>query len=335
MAESIAEAIEGKTRLLVLDNCEHVRDAAAELIDTILARSTAVRILATSREGLGVADEHLRAVPSLDVDAGVGSAAVDLFVDRARAVAADFELGDSDEESAGVEICRRLDGIPLAIELAASRMASMTVSEVRDRLDQRFRLLVGSRRGLERHQTLRHTVAWSFDLLEHDEKALLQRCSVFAGGFDLAGVCSVAAVDHGDEFEVLDLLSALVRKSLVVAQRSAGRTRYSMLETIRQFAEEQLVATGTAADVRTAHAAYFASREADLEAMWNSPRQRDAYVWFITELPNLRAAFRWTVDESRWSRHQDRHLCRVSRLRDPEPRSCGVGRGTHSVRFGC
>ena len=132
----------------------------------------------------------------------------------------------------------------------------MTVSEVRDRLDQRFRSLVGSRRGLERHQTLRHTVAWSFDLLEHDEKALLQRCSVFAGGFDLAGVCSVAAVDHGDEFEVLDLLSALVRKSLVVAQRSAGRARDSMLETIRQFAEEQLVATGTAADVRTAHAAY-------------------------------------------------------------------------------
>ena len=145
---------------------------------------------------------------------------------------------------------------------------------------------------------MRHTVAWSFDLLDSAEKELLQRCSVFAGGFDLAGACAVAAADDSDEFEVLDLLSALVRKSLVVTQRSAGRTRYSMLETIRQFAEEQLVATGTAADVRTAHAAYFASREADLEAMWNSPRQREAYAWFTTELPNLRTAFRWAVDES-------------------------------------
>ena len=298
LAESIAEAMEGKTQLLVFDNCEHLRDAAAELIDTILARSTTVRILATSREGLTIADEHLRAVPSLDVDAGVRSAAVDLFVDRARAVLADFELSDPDEESAAVEICRRLDGIPLAIELAASRMASMTVSEVRDRLDQRFRLLVGSRRGLERQQTLRHTVAWSFDLLDPAEKELLQSCSVFAGGFDLSGACAVAAADHSDEFEVLDLLSALVRKSLVIAQRSAGRTRYSMLETIRQFAEEQLVADGAAAEIRTVHAAYFASREADLEAMWNSPRQREAYAWFTTELPNLRAAFRWTVDES-------------------------------------
>lgn len=298
LVESIAEAMEGKTQLLVFDNCEHLRDAAAELIDTILARSTTVRILATSREGLTIADEHLRAVPSLDVDAGVGSAAVDLFVDRARAVVADFELSENDEESAAVEICRRLDGIPLAIELAASRMASMTVSEVRDRLDQRFRLLVGSRRGLERHQTLRHTVAWSFDLLDEAEKQLLQNCSVFAGGFDLSGARAVAAADHSDEFEVLDLLSALVRKSLVVAQRSAGRTRYSMLETIRQFAEDQLVANGAAAEVRAAHAAYFASREADLEALWNGPRQHEAYAWFTTELPNLRAAFRWTMDES-------------------------------------
>lgn len=297
LAESIAEAMEGKTQLLVFDNCEHLRDAAAELIDTILVRSTALRILATSREGLTIADEHLRVVPSLDVDDGVGSAAVDLFADRARAVVADFELSDPDEASAAVEICRRLDGIPLAIELAASRMASMTASEVRDRLDQRFRLLVGSRRGLERHQTLRHTVAWSYDLLDPAEKQLLQNCSVFAGGFDLSGACAVAASGHSDEFEVLDLLSALVRKSLVVAHRSAGRTRYSMLETIRQFAEDRLVADGAAAEIRTAHAAYFASREVDLEAMWNSPRQREAYEWFSTELPNLRAAFRWAADE--------------------------------------
>ncbi len=138
-----------------------------------------------------------------------------------------------------VEICRRLDGIPLAIELAASRMASMTASEVRDRLDQRFRLLVGSRRGLERHHTLRHAVAWSYDLLDDTEKALLHRCSVFAGGFDLQSACAVMGSD--DDFAILDLLDALVRKSLLVADRSSGRTRFAMLETIRQFAEEQLV----------------------------------------------------------------------------------------------
>jgi len=290
--------MEGKTQLLVVDNCEHLRDAAAEVIETILARSTTVRVLATSREGLGLGDEHLWAVPSLDVHAGTSSAAVDLFVDRARAAVADFELCDPDEGAAAVDICRRLDGIPLAIELAASRMSSMSVSEVQSRLGQRFRLLVGSRRGLERHQTLRHTVAWSFDLLDPDERDLLQRCSVFAGGFDLAGAVAVAAAESADEFEVLDLLDALVRKSLLVAQRSAGRTRYSILETIRQFAEEQLVVNGTAADVRTVHAAYFAGREAELEALWDSPRQREVYDWLATEMPNLRTAFRWAADES-------------------------------------
>jgi predicted ATPase/class 3 adenylate cyclase len=298
LAESVAEALAGKSSLLVVDNCEHLRDAAAELIDTILTRSTTVRILATSREGLGVAHEHLWAVPSLDVRAGIDSAAVNLFVDRARTVVAGFEFADVEEAATTVEICRRLDGIPLAIELAASRMPSMTVSEVRDRLDQRFRLLVGSRRGLERHQTLRHTVAWSFDLLDPIEKDLLQRCSVFSGGFDLAGAQSVAADGHTDEFEVLDLLDALVRKSLIVAQRVSGRTRYSMLETIRQFAEDRLVDNGLAGEVRSAHAAYFAGRETELEAIWDSARQRDAYDWFSAELPNLRIAFRWAADEA-------------------------------------
>ena len=122
----------------------------------------------------------------------------------------------------------------------------MTASEVRDRLDQRFRLLVGSRRGLERHHTLRHAVAWSYDLLDDAEKSLLERCSVFAGGFDLQSACAVAGFDGSDDYAVLDLLDALVRKSLLVADRSSGRTRFSMLETIRQFAEEQLVARGEA-----------------------------------------------------------------------------------------
>jgi predicted ATPase/class 3 adenylate cyclase len=298
MTDSVAESLEGKALLLVVDNCEHVRDAAAELIDAVLARSTAVRILATSREGLGATGEHLWAVPSLDVDSGIDSAAVDLFVDRARTVVAAFEFADPDEAVTAVEICRRLDGIPLAIELAASRMASMTVSEVRDRLDQRFRLLVGSRRGLERHQTLRHTVAWSFDLLEPAEKVLLQRCSVFSGGFDLDAARYVAAEGQADEFEVLDLLDALVRKSLIVAQRVSGHTRYSMLETIRQFAEDRLVDTGLAGDVRSGHAAFFARKATELDLIWNSPRQRESYDWVSTELPNLRTAFRWATDES-------------------------------------
>jgi predicted ATPase len=294
--DSVAAALEGRVRLLVFDNCEHVRDAAADLVEAILAHSATVRVLATSREGLGVADEQLWLVPSLEVCAGIDSAAVALFVERARSVASRFSVATADEAAAVVEICQRLDGIPLAIELAASRMASMTASEVRDRLDQRFRLLVGSRRGLERHHTLRHAVAWSYDHLDDEEKSLLERCSVFAGGFDLQSACAVGGFDGSDDYAVLDLLDALVRKSLLVADRSAGRTRFSMLETIRQFAEEQLVATGAAAEVRTAHAGYFAGREADITALWDSPRQRDAYDWFAVELANLRTAFRRAAD---------------------------------------
>ncbi|MCU1386606.1 MAG: cyclase, partial [Acidobacteria bacterium] len=296
VAESIANALDGRLRLLVFDNCEHVLDAAADLIDRILDRSTTVKVLVTSREGLRVADEHLWPVPSLNVRDGIESAGVTLFVDRARAVARDFATENDDDRTAIVEICRRLDGIPLAIELAASRMASMTASDVCDRLDHRFRLLVGSRRGLERHQTLRHTVAWSYDLLDDAEKSLLTRCSVFAGGFDLQSACAIAGSDDRDEYAILEVLDSLVRKSLLLAKRSGGRTRYSMLETIRQFAEEQLTARGEASEIRAAHARYFAGREADVMDLWDSPRQREAYDWFKVELANLRTAFRWAAD---------------------------------------
>ena len=297
VSESVAAAMEGTIRLLVIDNCEHVREAAADLVEAILAQSVTVRVLATSREGLRVADEQAWVVPSLDVGAGTDSAAVALFVERARGEASQFSVATRDEAAAVIEICRRLDGIPLAIELAASRMASMTASEVRDRLDQRFRLLVGSRRALERHHTLRHAVAWSFELLDDTEKALLERCSVFAGGFDLQSACAVAGFDDEDDLAVLDLLDALVRKSLLVADRSAGRTRYSMLETIRQFAEEQLVVRGEASEIRAAHSRYFAERETDIMALWDSPRQRETYMWFTAELSNLRTAFRWAADQ--------------------------------------
>ncbi|HWX99837.1 MAG TPA: adenylate/guanylate cyclase domain-containing protein [Mycobacterium sp.] len=292
VAGSVASALEGRSRLLVFDNCEHVLDAAADLIAAILARSATVKILATSREGLRVADEQLWPVPSLDVLAGVDSAAATLFLQRAAAVAPGISLTGA-EPGAVLEICGRLDGIPLAIELAASRMQSMTVTELRDRLDDRFRLLVGSRRGLERHQTLRHAVQWSHDLLDDTEKTLLARCSVFAGGFDLAAACAVGGC--GDDLATLDVLDALVRKSLLVADRTSGRTRFSMLETIRQFAEEQLVASGAATEIRAAHSRYFAGREADIMALWDSPSQRDAYTWFTVELANLRTAFRWAA----------------------------------------
>ena len=288
VGESVASALEGRSRLLVFDNCEHVVDSVADLVAAILAASATVKVLATSREGIGVADEFLWRVPSLDV-----GAAVELFVERAQSMVSDTL---ADEATAVEDVCRRLDGIPLAIELAASRMASMTAAEVRDRLDDRFKLLVGSRRGLERHQTLRHAVAWSYDLLDDAEKTVLERCSVFAGGFDLQSACAIAGSDDVDDYAVLDLLDALVRKSLLVADRSSGRTRFSMLETIRQFAEEQLVAGGEATEVRAAHARYFAGREADILALWDSPRQREAYDWFTTELANLRTAFRWAAD---------------------------------------
>jgi predicted ATPase len=297
VSESVAAALEGRVRLLVFDNCEHVLDAAADLIEAILAHSATVRILATSREGIAVPDEQVWPVRSLDAAAGIDSAAVSLFVERAQGIAPSFSMVDGDEATAVTEICQRLDGIPLAIELAASRMASMTAGEMRDRLDHRFKLLVGSRRGLERHHTLRHAVAWSYDLLADTEKAVLKRCSVFAGGFDLQSACAVAGSADRDEYAILEVLDALVRKSLLLAVRSGGRTRYSMLETIRQFAEEQLVARGEVSEIRAAHARYFAGREAHIMDLWDSPRQREAYDWFKVELANLRTAFRWAADQ--------------------------------------
>jgi hypothetical protein len=139
-------------------------------------------------------------------------------------------------------------------------------------------------------------VAWSYDLLDDAEKVLLDRCSVFASGFDLESACAVAGFDDPDDYAILDLLDALVRKSLLLADRSSGHARFSMLETIRQFAEEQLAARGAATEVRAAHARYFAGREADILALWDSPQQRDAYMWFAAELANLRTAFRWAAD---------------------------------------
>ena len=296
VTESVVESLAGRRLLVVVDNCEHVLDAAADLVEAILARASRVTVIATSREGLRVGAEHLWPVPSLDVRAGAASAAVELFVERARAAVPGFSLGDEADTHAVEEICRRLDGIALAIELGAARMVSMTPTEVLTRLNDRFRLLSGSRRGLERHQTLRQAVQWSYDLLTSEEQLVLGCCSVFANGFDLAAATTV--VDGGlDDYEVLDLLDSLVRKSLVTATHVGGITRYGLLETIRQFAEDQLAAGGTIAEARDRHARWYASQAVAHTEIWLSPQLRVAIDWVDVEFANLRAGFRWSADQ--------------------------------------
>ncbi|OBG91157.1 cyclase [Mycobacterium sp. E136] len=290
MADSVASTLEGRLRLLVFDNCEHVLDATADLIETILGASSTVKVLATSREGLALNDEQVWPVRSLEL-----AAAVDLFIQRAHNVAPGMALDDGPIVR---EVCRRLDCLPLAIELAASRTSSIGIEEIRDHLDRRFALLVGSRRALGRHQTLRNAVAWSYDLLAEAEKRLLERCSVFAGGFNLESACAVGGVDGADEYTVLDLLDSLVRKSLLTADHAVVPTRFSMLETIREFAEERLAGAGHAEEARNAHAQHFATRSERVLDLWDSPRQSESYQWFMTELPDLRIAFRWAADHA-------------------------------------
>jgi predicted ATPase/class 3 adenylate cyclase len=297
VADRVAVALSGRHMLVVMDNCEHVLEAAAEVVEKILAATKAVKVMATSREGLRVGGEHLWPVPSLEVAGGVGSAAVELFVERAQAVAPGFGLADPGDAAAVIEICRRLDGMALAIELAAARMVSMSPQDVADRLGDRFRLLAGPRRGLARHQTLRQAVGWSYDLLGEDERRVLNHVSVFAGGFDLAAAGAVLGHDSEDEYAVLDVMDSLVRKSLVVVERVGGHARYGLLETIRQFAEEQLAATGTIGAVRDRHARHFAQRAVTDWDLWDGPGQRAALDWVDVEFANLRAGFRWAADQ--------------------------------------
>jgi predicted ATPase len=291
---AVAQALAGRQLLLVLDNCEHVLAAAADLVEEVLAGAATVTVLATSREGLGVAAEQLWPVPSLAVEGGVASEAVALFVERAGGVRPGFGLDSDADGEAVVEICRRVDGVALAIELAAARMMSMSPRDVCDRLGDRFRLLGGSRRGLERHQTLRNTVRWSYDLLNHGDRLVLDRCAVFAGGFDLDAARHLS--DDLDDYQVLDRLDSLVRKSLVVAEPAAGHVRYTLSETIRHFAEEQLAAGGHIDAVRGRHARYYAEQAVANWDIWDGPRQSVALDWVEAEYSNLRTAFRWAAD---------------------------------------
>ncbi|MGZ4677501.1 MAG: LuxR C-terminal-related transcriptional regulator [Acidimicrobiia bacterium] len=293
LVQTVAETLAARHLLLVIDNCEHVLAAAASTIRTILGRSGRVRIVATSREALAVSGESALAVPPLACDGGVTSDAVALFVDRAQAVRPEFGIDDPQTADAVTEICETVDGLPLGIELAAARMAAMSVVEVRDRLADRFRLLQGATPGPERQLTLRHAVEWSYDLLTDEERALLRTTAVFAGGFDLASLG--ALVDDADDVDVLRHLDSLVRKSLVVADHSTARTRYSLFETIRQFGEDRLAERGGLEEARDRHAAYF-GREAGIRwERWDGPGWRGVVDWVETELGNLRTAYRWSA----------------------------------------
>lgn len=294
--QSVANALAGRSLLLILDNCEHVIDAIAGLVREILSACPHVSLLATSRETLMVDGERTYPVLPLECGDGIEAPAVELFVERARFVEPCFELnGDADTVC---EICRRLDGIPLAIELAAARTRAMSPTQIRDRLHERFRLLTGgSRRVLKRHQTLRHAVEWSYDLLSSSEQAVLSRASAFAGGFGLEAaerVCSGGDIAVAD---VLYLLDSLVRKSLLSAKRVGNAVRYSQLETIRQFAEERLAVLGETEAVRARHAQFFAEDAEKHHKVWRSPQQPMAYAWLDQEVDNLRAAFRWASSQ--------------------------------------
>jgi predicted ATPase/class 3 adenylate cyclase/DNA-binding CsgD family transcriptional regulator len=294
LIDAITEVVAGRRVLLVVDNCEHLRASAAAAIESILGRAGPARILATSREEVGVSDESVICVSPLATDRGVTSDAVTLFVERARSARHDFELQDPQTAAAVTEICEAVDGLPLGIELASARMAAMSATEVRDRLADRFRLLQRGPPGPERQLTLSHTVEWSYDLLADDERSLLRTASVFAGGFDLTSICAVA--DDADEIDVLRHLDSLVRKSLVVADHSAATTRYRLYDTIRQFAEDRLADTGGLEAARDIHAARFGCWAVEEWGRWNGPGWRDAVDWVELELDNLRIGYRWSAE---------------------------------------
>jgi predicted ATPase/class 3 adenylate cyclase len=278
LTEQLVDVLSRKRVLVVLDNCEHLLDGVAELVDALMDGCPQVVVLATSREGLGVAGERILAVRSLavprddtDVEEVANVAAVRLFVDRAAAVAMSFSL-TARNAAAVVEVCRRLDGIPLAIELAAARVPVLSPAQIAQRLDHRFRLLAGAERGaVDRHATLRAAIDWSFDLLTDAEQRILARLSIFAGGCTLDAAEQVCSDDLIAEFDVLDLLSALVARSLAaVDDTDPNEHRYRLLETIRQYAEERLDPTEHE-QVRDRHARYYAGfREAALAGVRGS-----------------------------------------------------------------
>ena len=301
-SESVADALSSQEALIVLDNCEHVIDDAAKFCEHIIRRCPKIRFLATSREPLGIDGERIYRVPSLSLpprDAETTedlatSDAVRLFAERAQLQNPGFSL-DGTSAPLIASICRRLDGIPLALELAAARLSSMSLKQVSDRLDQRFRLLTGgSRNAMPRQQTLQATVDWSFSLLNPAERGTLTRLSVFAGGFDLEAAEKVCSTEDVDELDVMDLLGSLVDKSLVLADQTAESVRYRLLETIRQYsAQELLRAVGDeeVMQLRDRHATYYLDLAEIAAPALLGPEQGAWLRRFDAEWENVRAAF--------------------------------------------
>jgi predicted ATPase len=240
--DSLAEYLARRQLLLVLDNCEHLLDGCTELVDSLQARCPELAILATSREALGVDGEQVFRVPSLKVETD----AVRLFFDRAEAAGAQLSPESASEDTVA-QICRRLDGIPLAIELAAARTSHLAAPQILERLSDRFRLLTGGRRRVQRQQTLSAAIDWSHDLLTDGDKTLFRRLSVFRGSF------SLRAVEEFCDPEAVELLGSLVNRSLVNVQQEGAVVRYRLLETVRVYAEERLLASGEAVELRCAH----------------------------------------------------------------------------------
>ncbi len=300
--DRLVSALAGRRLLLVLDNCEHLLDAAARLADQVLASCPGVRILATSREPLGITGETLWPVeplelppPSADAVAAHDRPAVRLFADRAAAVSPGFAV-TADNVGWVVRICRALDGMPLAIELAAARLSAMTAQQVAVRLDDRFRLLsAGSRTALPRHQTLRAVVEWSWDLLAEPERVLWRRLAVFPGGATLEAAEEVCAGPGLDRADVLDVLSALVDKSLVTVSDADGEPRYRMLETIRAYGLEHLAQAGEEERTRRAHAGYFLRLAEEAEPHLYRADQTRWLARLAAEHDNCAAALRWAV----------------------------------------
>jgi predicted ATPase/DNA-binding winged helix-turn-helix (wHTH) protein len=305
LVERLCEQLSASPTLLVLDNCEHLIDGALALVEAVLAhdRTAAATplqttIIATSREGLGAAGEQVYPVRSLSLPATTDPAAaqaaesVRVFVDRAQLAMPDFELG-ADNAAAVVEICRRLDGIALAIELAAGRVTMLPLDEIAARLDDRFRLLTGGSRALPRHQTLQAAMQWSYELLAPAEQRLLRQLSVFADGWTLTSAAEVAQTS--DEYEALALLTALHDKSLLVVDREprGGRPRYRMLETVRQYALERLHECGEGEATRSRHVAHFVALAEEADAQVRGPAQDAWMSRFKQEQENLVAALTW------------------------------------------
>jgi predicted ATPase/class 3 adenylate cyclase len=304
LADTLVRELETRELLLILDNCEHVVDASAQLCQALLARCAGVRILATSREALRVPGEAVFRVPALATpdprtprtaaELSLYSA-VQLFVDRAQSVAPAFRL-DERTAPAVASICHRLDGIPLAIELAAARIHSLSVDDVNQRLDQRFRLLTGgARTAMPRQQTLRAAIDWSYELLGKTEQTLLCRLSVFANGWTLAAAEAICADDDVQAADMLDLLTSLVDKSLVLAEDSEASTRYAMLETVRQYVHELLDGEGDAERLRARHLAHFVAFAEEAETRSNAADQQAWLDRVEREHDNLRVSLAWSA----------------------------------------